>query len=134
VIEAAGGVVWRSFGMTGIEVLLVHRPRRDDWSLPKGKRRRDESAVACALREVHEETGLRCATGPELPETRYRDRKGRAKRVRYWAMHPLEGEFRANAEVDEVCWLHIRQARELMTYEHDLLVVDGLHAALAHLR
>ena len=127
-ISAAGGVVWRATGTWQLEVLVIHRPHRDDWSLPKGKRRRGESALRCALREVREETGLRCAVGVELPETRYQDRKGRPKRVRYWSMQELDGEFQVNPEVDEIRWTPLTQMGELLTYEHDLVVVAGLQA------
>ena len=67
----------------------MHRPRYDDWSLPKGKADEGESDAACALREVEEETGLTCVLGDELPSTHYRDSKGRDKTVRYWAMEPI---------------------------------------------
>ena len=87
VIRAAGGVPVRQAG-GDLEVLLVHRPRYDDWTFPKGKAEPGESDVECALREVEEETGLRCELGRELPSTSYVDGKGRPKRVRYWLMHP----------------------------------------------
>ncbi|MGD9701809.1 MAG: NUDIX hydrolase [Acidimicrobiia bacterium] len=124
-IEAAGGVVWRMTRRH--EVLVVHRPHRQDWSLPKGKRRRRESALECALREVHEETGLRCAAGDELAEVRYTDRRGRGRRVRYWAMQAVHGQFCPNDEVDEVRWVPLGRVGELLTHEHDLVVVSGLH-------
>lgn len=129
-IEAAGGVVWRSTGTWRVEVLLVHRPRRDDWSLPKGKLEAGETALECALREVREETGLRCIAGPELPETQGPDRKGRMKRVRYWAMQERTGVFRPNSEVDEVRWLRLDKVGSLLTYEADVTVVAGLARAL----
>ncbi len=100
--------------------------KNHDWSLPKGKLRRRESALDCALREVREETGLRCTVGRELPAARYQDRKGRTKRVRYWAMQELDGEFRRNHEVDETRWLRIDHAAEMLTYDHDLTVIAGL--------
>lgn len=125
-VEAAGGVVWRATRAFHVEVLLVHRPHRQDWSLPKGKRRPRESALECALREVREETGLRCAVGHELPESNYVDRKGRPKRVRYWSMQQRNGRFRPNDEVDEVRWLGIDGVAELLTYERDLIVVSAL--------
>ena len=109
-VRAAGGVVWRE-GDDGIEVLLVHRPRYDDWSHPKGKCDSGESDEACALREVQEETGLDCELGEELAATSYRDRHGRPKRVRYWSMRPIGGEFAPIDEVDEVRWLPIDEAR-----------------------
>jgi 8-oxo-dGTP pyrophosphatase MutT (NUDIX family) len=125
-IEAAGGVVWRTTRRHQQEVLVVHRPNRQDWSLPKGKRHPGETALQCALREVREETGLRCTAGEELPEVRYTDRQGRARRVRYWAMQAVRGEFRPNDEVDDVRWTAISLVGELLTHEHDLVVVSGL--------
>lgn len=125
-IEAAGGVVWRTSHRRQHEVLVVHRPHRQDWSLPKGKRRRRESALECALREVREETGLRCNPEDELPEVRYTDRQGRARRVRYWAMQAVRGEFRPSDEVDDVRWTPLGLVGDLLTYEHELVVVRGL--------
>ncbi len=118
--------MWRTTRRWRVEVLVVHRPQRDDWSLPKGKCRRGESALDCALREVREETGLRCSVGDELPGAHYFDRKGRPKRVRYWSMQELDGEFRRNSEVDKVRWTPVDRLAGLLTYKHDLTVVSGL--------
>ena len=118
--------MWRTTRRWRVEVLVIHRPQHDDWSLPKGKRRRGESALDCALREVREETGLRCSVGDELPEAQYIDRKGRPKRVRYWSMQEIGGEFRRNAEVDKVRWTPIERLGGLLTYGHDMAVVSGL--------
>ena len=91
-VRAAGGLLVR--GDAGREqVAVVHRPRYDDWSLPKGKLSPGEEWASAALREVEEETGMRCELGEELGSVRYRDRKGRPKRVRWWRMRPLGGEF-----------------------------------------
>jgi 8-oxo-dGTP diphosphatase len=117
-VKASGGVVWRRRA-GGIEVALVHRPRYDDWSFPKGKLDRGESWEDAALREVEEEIGLRCRLGHELPPTSYRDNKGRAKIVRYWMMEPLDGEFVPSDEVDEVRWLAPAEADRLLSYGHD---------------
>ena len=126
-IEAAGGVVWKVTPKGVVKVLLVHRPRYDDWSLPEGQARSRASAtVQAALREVEEETGLRCRTGDELPEARYADRKGRPKRVRYWSMEPVDGEFVPNDEVDEVRWLSLDEADALLSYAHDRTVLAAL--------
>lgn len=130
VVEAAGGVVWRRSAEGGLEVLLVHRPRYDDWTVPKGKLETDEDHAGAALREVAEETGLRCALGPELTSTSYRDRRGRPKRVRYWAMVPVGGRFEPTREVDEVRWLPIDTARARLTYSRDLPVLDALEPAV----
>ncbi|MBV6509673.1 MAG: putative 8-oxo-dGTP diphosphatase 1 [Acidimicrobiales bacterium] len=124
-VRAAGGVIWRP-GSEGPEVLLVHRPRYDDWSFPKGKCADEEADVACAHREVGEETGLRCRLGAELPAARYVDSKGRPKVVRYWEMTPTDGEFTPNREVDEVRWLGVAGARAALSYDHDREVLDAL--------
>jgi 8-oxo-dGTP diphosphatase len=119
VVRAAGGVVRRA-GPDGDEVILVHRRRYGDWTLPKGKLEPGETDEDCAVREVAEETGLRCELLGELASTTYVDGKGRPKRVRYWAMRPLEGEPRpVPPEIDEVRWVPLEQARRLLTYEHD---------------
>ena len=117
-VEAAGGLVVReSAGL--VEVAIVHRPRHDDWSLPKGKLSPGEEWASAALREVEEETGMRCELGEELDSFRYRDRKGRPKRVRWWRMRPLGGEFVPGDEVDELRWLAPAEALELLDYEQD---------------
>src|SRR3954447_8058566 len=115
-VRASGGVVWRP-GPTGApEVIVVHRPKYDDWSLPKGKCDRGESDEACALREVEEESGLRCELADELPRTAYRDSRGRPKRVRYWRMRVVGGAFEPHDEVDEVRWLGLAEAGRLLSY------------------
>src|SRR3954463_6244214 len=101
-VLAAGGVVVRDDG----RIAVIHRPKYDDWSLPKGKLDAGESFEDAALREVEEETGLECTLGRALGETRYRDNKDRPKVVRYWAMEPSTGgEFEPNDEVDELRWV-----------------------------
>jgi 8-oxo-dGTP diphosphatase len=124
-VKAAGGVVWRR-GPSGVEVAVVHRPKYDDWSLPKGKLDPGESWEEAALREVEEEIGLRCDLGRELPSISYTDDKGRDKVVRYWMMQPRDGEFVPNREVDEVRWLVPSAAVELLTYEFDRDLVASL--------
>jgi 8-oxo-dGTP diphosphatase len=125
-IRGAGGVLWRPRNR-GHEIALIHRPRYDDWTYPKGKNLPGESDTACALREVQEETGLLCEPSVELPSTKYVDRKGRAKLVRYWIMRPLSGQFEANREVDELRWVSLAEAERLLSYERDreLLAVVG---------
>jgi 8-oxo-dGTP diphosphatase len=126
VIEAAGGVVWRRTAKGDLKVLLVHRPRYDDWSLPKGKLEPGESHRQAALREVHEETGLECKAREELRTVEYRDRKGRAKRVRYWAMELVSGEFAPSREVDEMRWVTLHSIGKVVSYQRDARVVAEL--------
>lgn len=119
VVRAAGGVVQR-----GGDVLLVHRPSYDDWTFPKGKAEKDESDEDCALREVHEETGLRCVLDDELPSTHYVDAKGRPKRVRWWRMSVLADDgFTANDEVDELRWVDLPTASRLLSYARDVTLL-----------
>ena len=125
VVQAAGGVVWRR-RPGGVEILLVHRPKYDDWSLPKGKLDDGETPEAAAMREVEEETGLRCALGQELPPVTYTDRHGRAKVVRYWAMEPVSGQFSPNREVDEIRWVTPAGAGALLSYGRDRRVTESL--------
>src|SRR5215213_7937008 len=118
-VKASGGVVWRR-GEGEVEVVVVHRPRYDDWSLPKGKLDPGEGWEQAALREVEEEVGLRCRLGEELPHAAYTDHKGRAKVVRYWLMEP-EGDaaFEPNEEVDEMRWIAPDDAAATLSYPHD---------------
>lgn len=125
-VRAAGGVVFRRNELGIGEVLLVHRPRYDDWSFPKGKLDSGESYEDCALREVSEETGLRCKLLRELEGTTYFDRQGRPKLVRYWAMKPLSGEFAPSDEVDEARWVPVVDVPDRLTYEHDRELVESL--------
>jgi 8-oxo-dGTP diphosphatase len=113
-IEAAGGVVVRDG-----RVALVHRPRYDDWTLPKGKLDPGESFEQAALREVEEETGLRARLVRELPPTSY-DVSGRPKIVRYWLMEVDDATpFVPNDETDELRWVALDEALRLLTYERD---------------
>jgi len=119
-IFAGGGLVWRpGGGASAFEVLLVHRPRYDDWSFPKGHRDPDETDEACALREVLEETGLRCVLGVELETVQYSDPQGRPKQVRYFAMQVESGDFLPNDEVDRICWLELAAARSRLSQPGD---------------
>jgi 8-oxo-dGTP pyrophosphatase MutT (NUDIX family) len=119
VVRAAGGIVLRDAAGGRREVAVVHRPGRDDWSLPKGKMSGDETAEECALREVQEETGLRCRLGRFVGSTAYRDRRDRPKVVAYWLMEALDGAFAPSDEVDEMRWLELTIAQRALTYERD---------------
>ncbi|MFE9412658.1 NUDIX hydrolase [Streptomyces sp. NPDC006704] len=132
-VLAAGCVLWRRPPQDGtsvsrdaartrphaIEVCLVHRPKYDDWSHPKGKLRRGEDALAGALREVLEETGYTCVPGERLPTAYYTDPQGRPKRVEYWAAEAGEGHFTPNAEVDRLLWLPPGDAHQRLTEPRD---------------
>jgi 8-oxo-dGTP pyrophosphatase MutT (NUDIX family) len=123
-VRAAGGVILRQGRGGRPELLLVHRPRYDDWTLPKGKANRGESDEACAVREVEEETGLRCELGDEVAVSEYEDSAGRPKRVRYFAMTPPEGvEAAPQNEIDAVRWLALDDAMESLTYARDRDVI-----------
>ncbi len=128
-MQAAGGVVSRPGPEGAVEVLLVHRPRYDDWTLPKGKLEPGETHEEAAVREVEEETGFRCELGRELPSTSYHDSKRRPKVVRYWAMRPLDGDFRPHREVDEIRWVSLDAAMELLSHRHDDNVLRAFAAS-----
>jgi 8-oxo-dGTP pyrophosphatase MutT (NUDIX family) len=101
----------------------VHRPRYDDWTFPKGKLEEGETDEQAAVREVEEETGLRCELGRELPSTSYTDSKLRSKTVRYWEMRPVGGDAGPSHEVDEVRWLPLDAAERRLSYERDVELV-----------
>ncbi|WP_240509046.1 NUDIX hydrolase [Streptomyces agglomeratus] len=125
-VLAAGCVLWRRSPFDGgLEICLVHRPKYDDWSHPKGKLKRGEDALAGALREVLEETGHHCAPGAELPTMRY-VANGRPKRVSYWAAEATEGDFTPGDEVDRILWLSPTAARNRLTQPRDRDLVDAL--------
>ena len=128
-ILAAGGVVHRLTD-DRVEIAVIHRPRHDDWTLPKGKLDPGEDLPAAALREVKEETGHRCRLLRDLGSVRYRARGGRPKVVRYWLMSPVEGEFRPHHEVDELRWLHPDAAMDLLSHDLDRRVVRRALEAL----
>lgn len=118
VVRAAGGVVVQGEGLER-RIALVHRPRYDDWSFPKGKLLDGEREETGALREVLEETGLRCRLGAHVGAVTYADRNGRAKVVRYWTMTIEGGAFEPGDEVDELRWTTVAEAEALLTYPHD---------------
>jgi 8-oxo-(d)GTP phosphatase len=130
VILAAGAVLWRAVAHgapedDGVEVLLVHRPKYDDWSLPKGKVEPGEHVLLTAVREVFEETSVRPVLGPRLPTAEYLA-SGRPKQVDYWSACCLGYQAAPSHEIDAVSWLPLPQARERLSYPHDAEVVSGL--------
>ncbi len=129
VVQAAGGVVTRATASGTLEFLVVHRPRYDDWSVPKGKLEPGESLVAAAHREIEEETGMLVELGIELESSEYVDRHGRPKIVHYWRMTPVgRTAWEPNDEVDELRWITAAQAATLLSYEHDRRLVATVGA------
>jgi 8-oxo-dGTP diphosphatase len=131
-VLAAGCVVWR-YGSREPEVLLVHRPRYDDWSYAKGKLDRGEALAAAAVREVEEETGLRVQLGPRLPDQQYPITGRRVKNISYWAA-PAPGlanitTYEPNHEIDEVRWAELTAAKKLLSYERDVALLKAFRKA-----
>jgi len=127
-VRAAGGIVVKP-GKKGPKVLLVHRPRYNDWSFPKGKVDPGETFKEAALREVEEETGFTCTTyKPSLPTLSYQDRHGRDKRVRYWLMTVDSGKFKPNDEVDLIAWVRWDRVADRLSYAKDKRLFEELVA------
>jgi 8-oxo-(d)GTP phosphatase len=122
-VLAAGAVLWRrNGGAAGPEVAIIHRPRYDDWSLPKGKVDPGETEPVTAVREVHEETGYRSVLGRRLAAVSYPVAQD-VKKVRYWAARRVDGDFTPNSEVDELKWLPVTEAIKELQYPHDRKVL-----------
>lgn len=129
VVVAAGGVVTRSTPDGAVQFLVVHRPRYDDWSIPKGKLEPGESVEDAAHREIQEETGLLVELGATLPNSEYLDRHGRPKIVHYWRMTPVgRTAWEPNGEVDELRWITAPEAAKLLSYEHDRRLIATVAA------
>lgn len=128
-VRASGGAVIDAQSEPP-RVLMIHRPRYGDWSMPKGKVRPGEDDAQAALREVAEETGLTCELGAALGTMHYRDRKGRPKAVRFWVMHPVAGQFMPSDEVDRCEWLAFDEAAERATRPTEKKLIALLAAAV----
>ncbi len=124
-IRAAGALLWRENVSREVEVALVHRPQYDDWSLPKGKIEGNETPLACAFREVYEETGIRARFTRQLGNIEYED-NGSLKRVKYWEAESTnpDTEFKANDEVDKILWLPPESAIEVATHSSDKEIIN----------
>lgn len=132
-IRAAGALLWRDNSDLSLEVALIHRPRYDDWSLPKGKLEMGETALQCAYREVQEETGIRATFTRQLGTVEYEE-SGQEKRVKYWAAHCAltNSEFVPNEEVDQMKWLSPSQALEQATHDSDKSIIEKFMSEEQH--
>lgn len=130
VVRAAGGLVWRGAEDRPTEIVLVHRPAYDDWAFPKGKLHAGETEEEAALREVEEETGLRCRLGADLGTTSYHDSRGRPKVVRYWEMTVVSGKLAPANEIDDARWIPLARAAEMLTNARDRELLAHLRTAL----
>jgi 8-oxo-dGTP diphosphatase len=128
-LRAAGGVVLRAAGGKRHQVAVIHRPSSDDWTLPKGKLDAGETAEAAALREVEEETGLRCQLLRPLGCAFYLDRRGRGKITCFWLMRPISGRFRRSREVDRLRWVTSEKALNVLSYDRDRAMVRRAEVA-----
>jgi 8-oxo-dGTP diphosphatase len=129
VIRAAGALLWREVDSRNLEIALIHRPRYDDWSLPKGKIEGGETALQCAYREVFEETGIKASLTRQLGTVEYEE-SGELKRVIFWSAHcSLDtGTFVVNEEVDELVWFTPEDALVKATHDSDRQIIDSFQA------
>jgi phosphohistidine phosphatase SixA/8-oxo-dGTP pyrophosphatase MutT (NUDIX family) len=123
-ILAAGAVLWRKSEKKKIEVLIIHRPKYDDWTFPKGKAEIGEPLIACAYREVLEETNIETAFGPYLGEVEYLTNDGK-KKVFFWSAKVVkEKDFKPNAEVDQLKWVEVTKVKEMLTLDTDRKILE----------
>jgi 8-oxo-dGTP diphosphatase len=123
-ILAAGAVLWRKSEKKKIEVLIIHRPKYDDWTFPKGKAEIGEPLIACAYREVLEETNIETAFGPYLGEVEYLTNDGK-KKVSFWSAKVVkEKDFKPNAEVDQLKWVEVTKVKEMLTLDTDRKILE----------
>jgi 8-oxo-dGTP diphosphatase len=129
VIRAAGALLWREVDSRNLEIALIHRPRYNDWSLPKGKIEGGETALQCAYREVFEETGIKASLTRQLGTVEYQE-SGESKRVIFWSAHcSLDtGTFVVNEEVDELVWFTPEDALVKATHDSDRQIIDSFQA------
>ncbi|MCY3967564.1 MAG: NUDIX hydrolase [bacterium] len=132
IILGGGGLITRQLSggadKDALEVLLVHRCKHQDWSLPAGKLDPGEDLAECALREVFEETGFVCELGRELGAVDYVDRRGRLRQMYYWEMDAISGSFSATPEVDAIKWIPLRDALEHLSHPRDLEILSAFFA------
>lgn len=122
--------MWTCERATTLEVLIVHRRRVGDWCFPKGRLQRRERPLVGALREVREETGLWCVPNAALPVVEYRDRRGRERWAAYWAMRSVGGRFRPTSEIDDAAWVALDEARDRLTHQREVDLLDHLRVAV----
>lgn len=124
IILSAGGIVSRTLEKSPLQIVLVHRTRHNDWSLPKGRLEPGEVIADAALREVREETACECEIEKALPTVRYMDRNGKPKEVRFWRMKLIVARpFVPNGEIDDVRWLTLEESDTVLTYKTDRLLL-----------
>ena len=130
-VRGGGGILTRPGAGGGTEIMLVHRPKYDDWSLPKGKAKKGESLRDTAVREVTEETGVVPRVITALGATRYIDHRSRPKTVWYWLMEPTDETGHLEPDVDVAVWMDLEQAITTLSYSHDMHFVVGVAGRLA---
>jgi 8-oxo-dGTP diphosphatase len=127
----AGGIIWRGSSVSPPEILLVHHARKRSWGFPKGRLERGETAREAALREVREETGLRCRCEELAGSVVYRSRRGRSRVATYWFMRPVRGGFRVGSEIDRIEWVSLERAAARIARSPEAALLPEVAEALA---